>query len=91
MLPPIFFRALRLFLGLIWLVLLSPAQAFPALADHEQLFQTANGQQITPSDLLDTLNQADVSLRYDVIVFSCNWSINLLFIFININNLISYS
>ena len=61
MLPPIFFRALRLFLGLIWLILLSPAQAFPALADHEQLFQTANGQQITPSDLLDTLNQADVS------------------------------
>ena len=42
MLPPIFFRALRLFLGLIWLVLLYPAQAFPALADHEQLFQTAN-------------------------------------------------
>jgi uncharacterized iron-regulated protein len=66
MLPLVFFRTLRLFLGLIWLTVLSPAQAFPALADSEQLFQVASGQQITPPDLLNTLNQADVSVWGEV-------------------------
>ena len=61
MLTLVFFRAVSLFLGFIGLLVLPCVQAFPVLADNEQLFQTANGQQITPSDLLDTLNQADVS------------------------------
>jgi uncharacterized iron-regulated protein len=58
---PYFFSCASIVSRPDWLIVLSPAQAFPALAEHEQLFQTANGQQITPSDLLDTLNQADVS------------------------------
>lgn len=66
MLPLVFFRALRLFLGLTWLSVLSPAQAFPALAEHEQLFQVASGKQITPSDLLHALDQADVSVWGEV-------------------------
>ena len=66
MLTPVFFRAVSLFVGLIGLLVLPCAQAFPTLADNEQLFQVANGQQITPSDLLNSLNQADVSVWGEV-------------------------
>jgi uncharacterized iron-regulated protein len=61
MLTLVFFRAFSLFVGFIGLLALPCAQAFPTMADNEQLFQVANGQPISPSDLLNSLNQADVS------------------------------
>lgn len=61
MLKFVFYRLLPLCFGLIWLNALPTAQAFPSLAKNEQLFHVDSGESIRPGELLNTLNQADVS------------------------------
>lgn len=61
MLTFVFSRALPLCIGLFWLIVLPTAQAFPSLAENEQLFHVDSGEHVRPVDLLKTLNSADVS------------------------------
>lgn len=61
MLSSVFFRAMLVWSGLVCLACMPHALALPALAENEQLLHVDSGETISPSDLLQALNQADVS------------------------------
>jgi uncharacterized iron-regulated protein len=61
-----FLHLKRLFTGLLCVAAVPAALAFTALPNDEQLFDVNLGAQVKPSDLLDALNLADVSVLGEI-------------------------